>query len=205
MASARRSKKKAANGRADDAAWKQSAVLNAATALSKAAAVAAGARAGLRDRLCAGKPGKLGDYRVRLSATCVATAGAGKAAAAAATKAARERKAAKAGAVPSAAATRAEIRILEREIAVAYPDPKTRYDVMHESGDAMAWSHLVLAKMIDPRIRLLTPDPLLRYAKEAELVRKSADAAAKKSYFDVRDLQRHTIMRATLAHLRALV
>jgi hypothetical protein len=182
-------------------AAEKAAVLKAVTK----AADAADARAGLRDRLCAGKPGKVGDYRLRLSATCVATAGAGKASAVAAAKAARERKAAKAGTVPSAAATRAEIRILEREMAVAYPDKNTRYDKAFENGGVASMSHHVMRKMMDPRIRLLTPDPLVRYNKLAELLRKAADDAAKKPYFDVRDLPRHTILSATLAHLSAIL
>jgi hypothetical protein len=191
-------------------------------------AEAARLRAGLRDRLCAGKPGTPHEYRVSVSTTCVARSGVAKSAA---EKAARERKAtraAEAGATPSAAATRAEIRILEREMAVAYPNEKTRYDVMLSNGDMIYLSHEVLEKMMNPRVRLLTPDPLVRYNEQAERLRKMANEQAKrlrsrnkmaneqaerlrsrnkiadKPGFDVGKLQRHNILRATLAHLRAL-
>ena len=173
--------------------------IRAATAASDAARL----RAGLRDRLCAGRPGAPQEYRVAVRTTCVAQRGEAKRAAVDATKGRRAARAKKAGAVPSAAANKAEVRILEKEIAAAYPNKKKAYDVMVDGG-IPHMSHLVMIKMMDPRVRLLTPDPLARYDKEVELLRKTADAAASRPYFDVRDVPRHTILAATLAHVSAL-
>jgi hypothetical protein len=63
-----------------------------------------------------------------------------------------------------------------------------------------------MKKMMDPRLRLLTPDPLVRYNKETELLRRIVDGGSTKTRsFDVRNLPRHTILSATLAHLRAIL
>jgi hypothetical protein len=168
------------------------------------AAEAAALRRGLRDRLCAGKPGGPGDYRVRLSATCVATAGAGKAAAVAkatAAKKARARKAAGSGAPqPSAAATRAEIAVLRREISTSYPDPTARYDMPVLQGDMLSASMVLLRDMMSPAMRLARPDPLERYNALAAAWRRGVN----RPDFDVAALQRFTIMHATQAHLEAL-
>ena len=159
-------------------------------------------RVGLRDRLCIDKPGKPGNYSVRVSATCVARTGPAKAAA---QEAARERRASQQGAVPSMAATRAEARILEREMTITYPDKHAHYDTLIDNGDMLYMSHLLLEKMMNPRARLLTPNPLERYNKLAKLVAKRMTQNHGNAHFDVGALQRHMILRATLAHVKALI
>lgn len=165
-----------------------------------AASLASKLRHGLRDTLCANKPGKPTDYRVRVSASCVLRDGPAKQAA---QQDDRLRKAnATPAMVPTMAATRKEAAVLEREMAIAYPDKHARYDTVLDNGDMLHLSHLVLEKMMQPRTRILMPDPLERYNKLTQrlvgVVRKHGDTR-----LDIGAMQRHMILRATLAHLRA--
>jgi hypothetical protein len=165
---------------------------NQAEAAWTAARDAAAARGRLRDGLCVGAahPGRPDEYRVRVSASCVAARGEAKRLADARSRAARLARTA-----PTKAQTRAEVARLEREMREQYPDPAARYDVMLRSGHAMTASFRVLKAMLDPQGRLRFPDPVARYNYLVRAIHKAEPGIA------VADYQRHMVLRATLEAL----
>ena len=162
------------------------------------------ARMDLRDRACAGLPGKgASEYDVRVRTACVPARGL-------ALELARQRRSrdaanksgvGTAAAGPTMQATRAEIRALEKELSASYPDPNAVYDQALREGGTITLSHAILRRMMDPRQRLREPDPVKRYNALTEIVRKTADD---KAGFNTGLLQRNMVMRALLSHLLAL-
>jgi hypothetical protein len=162
----------------------------------KSAADTAHLKDELRDRMCNKGPGTPEQYRLRVSATCVATSGAAKLA-----SDAKRRKANTVVLIPSVTATRSEIARIERELRVAYPNPRARYDAPLADGGILSVSFLVLEKMLAPAERMKTPDPLERYNRLVDQI----VTHGRFSRIDPGTIQRHTVLRATLHHLRALL
>ena len=154
---------------------------------------AADLRKTLRDRVCVGPthPGRPDQYRVSVSTKCVATSGEAKEKAKSRTKEKRQARPA-----PTVTQTRSEIKAIENEIARRYAEPADLHDAPATSGSAVDTSFMVLLHMIDPKRRLETPDPLLRFEEELAEVKRISGI---KTHH--RSIQRYMVLRATLLHL----
>ena len=127
-------------------------------------------RTALRDAMCRGKPGKTDEYRVAVSATCVAVKGAAKAAADAEARARQKRQ----GGTPlTATQNRAELKKLDAALAVYGKDALVQRDVgknILSTGIAMA------ARMMEPGLRRQYPDPVARFHMLAARLRYEKNA-----------------------------
>ena len=95
---------------------------------------------------------------------------------------------------PTTSQTRKELRRLEKEMTDVYPADEVMYDAI-DNGQQRTSSFKIVRMMLDPDARLRTPDPIDRYNAIIQLVRRAG--------FDIKQLQRHMILRATLEHMWA--
>jgi hypothetical protein len=164
-----------------------------ATWAAQAVAEAAKIRHEMRGQLCVGPkhPGHPSEYRVSISAKCVAAQGEALRSAKALRRVRREARA-----FPTDAQTGTEIRQLERALVEAPPDLRLG---KADGGRTMEVSFRVLAELIDPVRRLRTTDPVERYNATMTTIQRTPG----NNGFNIKAVQRRMVYRVALEHLRA--